>query len=105
MSRAIVGKWGKKLAIRLPAEIARASGLTEGERVQIEARDGDILIRRPAAQARADAQAAAEEIIGESGNYSLGDISIRALLDEGGAGESRARCVDDHRLAVPRRTR
>lgn len=86
MSQAIVGKWGKNLAIRLPAEIARASGLTDGERVQIEARDGDIVIRRPAAQARADAQAAAEEIICDSGGYSLGHISIRDLLDEGRRG-------------------
>jgi antitoxin component of MazEF toxin-antitoxin module len=86
MSQATVGKWGKNLAIRLPTEIARATGLVDGERVQIETQDGDILIRRPFAHARADAQAAAEEIIGDSGNYSLGDVTIRELLDEGRRG-------------------
>lgn len=86
MSQATIGKWGKNLAIRLPVEIARAAGLIDGERVQIETQDGDILIRRPLAHARADAQAAAEEIIGDSGNYSLGDVTIRELLDEGRRG-------------------
>ncbi|MGA8383338.1 MAG: AbrB/MazE/SpoVT family DNA-binding domain-containing protein [Stellaceae bacterium] len=50
MSRAVVGKWGKNLAIRLPGEIVQAIGLCDGERVEIEAHDGDILIRRPAPQ-------------------------------------------------------
>lgn len=46
MSRAIVGKWGKNLAIRLPGEITRATKLSDGERVDIAAVDGDIVIRR-----------------------------------------------------------
>ena len=50
MSRAVVGKWGKNFAIRLPGEIVQAIGLCDGERVEIEAHDGDILIRRPAPQ-------------------------------------------------------
>ena len=48
MSQATVGRWGKSLAIRLPGEIAKAAGISDGERVEIEARDGDIVIR-PAA--------------------------------------------------------
>lgn len=61
MSRVIVGKWGKNLAVRIPFEITRAAGLTDGEQVEIETLDGDILIRRPAAKARrrAEAEAAA----------------------------------------------
>jgi antitoxin component of MazEF toxin-antitoxin module len=43
MSKAIVGRWGKCLAIRLPGGVAEAS---DGERVDIAARDGDIVIRR-----------------------------------------------------------
>ncbi len=86
MSQAIVGKWGKNLAIRLPVEIAKAAGLMDGERVQIETRDGDILIRRPLAHARVDAQAAAEEIIGESASYALGNVTIRELIDDGRRG-------------------
>ena len=50
MSEVTVGRWGKNLAIRVPMEIAKVSGLSEGERVQLEARDGDIVISRPAAR-------------------------------------------------------
>lgn len=46
MAQATVGKWGKNLAVRVPGEIARAARLSDGERVEIEARDGDIVIRR-----------------------------------------------------------
>ena len=58
----------------------------EGNRVEIEARGGDMVIRRPDACAAAEAQAAAEEIIEESRSHSLGDITIRELLDEGRRG-------------------
>ena len=88
MSQATVGKWGNNLAIRVSLEIARASGLRDGERVEIETLDGDILIRRPASRARRRSQAevAAAEIIGESKGYSLGGVSIRDLLAEGRRG-------------------
>jgi antitoxin MazE len=46
MSQVTVGKWGKNLAIRFPAQIVRAAELNDGERLEIEARDGDIVIRR-----------------------------------------------------------
>ena len=46
MSQVIVGRWGKNLAVRLPNEIVNASGLTDGERVEIEAQDGNIILRR-----------------------------------------------------------
>ena len=49
MSQAVVGKWRNNLAIRVPFEIARASGPSDGERVEIETLDGDILIHCPAA--------------------------------------------------------
>ena len=48
MSLAIVGKWGKSLAVRLPAEVARSAGLSGGERVEVETQDGNILVRRTA---------------------------------------------------------
>ena len=50
MSQAIVGKWGKSLAVRLPGEVANAAGIGAGERVEIEAQDGEIVIRRAAPQ-------------------------------------------------------
>ena len=88
MSHSVVGKWGKNLAIRVPMDVARASGLADGETVEVEMEDGDLVIRRRAAHARArqDAEAAAAEIIADSRHHSLGDISIRELIDEGRRG-------------------
>ncbi len=83
MSRVTVGKWGKNLAIRVPFEIAAASGLSEGEEVEMETKDGDLVIHRRAAHARADAEKAALELRNARGSYSLGGISIRDLIDEG----------------------
>ncbi|MDB5410013.1 MAG: AbrB/MazE/SpoVT family DNA-binding protein [Rhodospirillales bacterium] len=86
MSRVTVGRWGKNLAVRVPFDIAATTGLRDGERVEVEVHDGDIVIRRPAAHARADALAAAEEIIGESLGHSLGDVTVRELIDDGRRG-------------------
>ena len=86
MAQATLGKWGKTLAVRLPLEVVKAVGLRRGEKVEVEARGEDIIIRRPEADAFADAMAAAEEIIQESEAYSLGGITIRELIDEGRRG-------------------
>jgi antitoxin component of MazEF toxin-antitoxin module len=85
MADVIVGRWGKNLAIRVPAAVAETTGLRDGERVEIEVQGGDILVRRQSARAlaRKQAEEAAAEIIAESKNYSLGGISIRGLIDEG----------------------
>jgi antitoxin MazE len=48
MSQATIGKWGKSLAVRLPGEVANAAGICAGARVEIEAREGGIVIRRAA---------------------------------------------------------
>jgi antitoxin MazE len=45
MSQALVGRWGKSLAVRIPSEMADAIGITEGERVEIETHDTEIVIR------------------------------------------------------------
>jgi len=88
VSEVIVGKWGKSLAIRVPLEVARAAGLSDGETVEVETSDGDILIRRRAARAAAkrDAEAAAAEILADAKGRTLGGLSIRALRDEGRRG-------------------
>lgn len=85
MSQVIVGKWGKNLAVRLPRDVAKAAGVIDGERVEIEARNGDIVIRRRIGDVSA-AQAAAEEILAEGEKHSLDGISIRELIDEGRRG-------------------
>jgi len=46
VSQVIVGKWGRNLAIRLPGEIVKAAGLRNGERLDIETQDREIIIRR-----------------------------------------------------------
>ncbi|TWB52902.1 AbrB/MazE/SpoVT family DNA-binding domain-containing protein [Nitrospirillum viridazoti] len=88
MSHSVVGKWGKNLAIRVPMDVARATGLIDGEKVDVEIQDGDLVIRRQAAHIRArdDAAAAAAEIMAESRRHSLGAASIRELLEEGRRG-------------------
>jgi antitoxin MazE len=48
VSEAIVGKWGKNLAVRIPGEVAKATRLSDGERVEIDTHGGDIVIRRAA---------------------------------------------------------
>ena len=46
MTHVRVGRWGKNLAVRFPGEIASAAGIRAGERVEINTRDGEIIIRR-----------------------------------------------------------
>lgn len=41
-----VGRWGNNLAVRLPVEIVDAIKLRDGERVEIEAHGGEVVIRR-----------------------------------------------------------
>ena len=85
MSQVIVGKWGKSLAVRVPLDVAAAAGLTDGEVVEIEAVDGNIVIRRDAskAEARRKAEAAMADILEMAKGMSLGGTSIRELIDEG----------------------
>lgn len=83
MSQATVGRWGKNLAIRVPLDIAKRTGLVDGERVEIEAQDGDIVIRRPVARARKSAATAAEDIIAERQRYRLDRKAILRLVAEG----------------------
>ena len=45
-SHITVGKWGKNLAVRFPADVARELGLHEGEQVEIETEGDAIVIRR-----------------------------------------------------------
>ncbi len=44
MSQATIGKWGKSLGVRLPADAARALGLDVGGEVEIIAGEGKIIV-------------------------------------------------------------
>ena len=85
MTKATIGTWGKSLAVRVPANVARIAGLSEGESVDIEAVNGDIVIRRDEAkdERRRRAEAAAAAIRAERHKFTLGGLSIRELIDEG----------------------
>jgi antitoxin component of MazEF toxin-antitoxin module len=82
---AIVGKWGKNLAVRVPLELARRLGLADGERVELVDVGGDIIIRRIQARedAREKARAAVESIRANRAGHILGEVTIRELIDEG----------------------
>jgi len=48
MAQAIIGRWGRTLAVRLPTEAARKLALGEGGRVDIDVEGDAIVIRKPA---------------------------------------------------------
>ena len=85
MTKATIGTWGKSLAVRVPAEVARLAGLSEGEAVEIEAVDGDIVIRRDEAkdEKRRRAEQAVARIRELRKGHRLDGITIRELIDEG----------------------
>lgn len=85
MTKAIVGKWGKSLAVRVPSDVARHIGLIDGEAVEIEDVDGDLVIRRDAAKAakRQRAEEAVAAIRELRKGHRLNGVSIRELIDEG----------------------
>ncbi len=82
MPKVTVGKWGKNVALRMPAEIVQATGLKIGEEVEVDVggSNGDIVIHRPDAQTRAKARKAADEIKKMSRGHSLRGLSIRELI-------------------------
>jgi antitoxin MazE len=46
-ARAQISKWGNSLGLRVPKDVAAQAGLTEGTRVDVEARDdGSVVIRK-----------------------------------------------------------
>ncbi len=55
MARAVVGRWGKNLAIRFPAEVAKEAGLGVGQRVEIAATDNALVIRKLPAETSVEA--------------------------------------------------
>lgn len=38
-------RWGNSLAVRIPASVASEVALTEGQEVDLEVKDGEVLIR------------------------------------------------------------
>lgn len=49
MAQAQIVKWGNSLAVRIPKPVAEQAGLNEGDRILIEAANGQIEVR-PAEQ-------------------------------------------------------
>lgn len=46
MTVAIIGRWGRSLAVRLPADISEEMGLAEGQGVDIIPRGAEMVIRK-----------------------------------------------------------
>ena len=46
MAEVVIGRWGKNLAIRLPAHVAKKAGLGDGERVEILSTDKEVIVRK-----------------------------------------------------------
>ena len=85
MTKAIVGTWGKSLATRIPADVARAVGLTEGDAVEIAAVNGEIVIRRNglSEEQRRKGMEAVAAIRELRKGMRLDGLSIRDMIDEG----------------------
>ena len=50
MSQAIIGRWGRTLAVRLPASVTKKLALDEGGRVEVEVEGETIVIRKASAE-------------------------------------------------------
>jgi antitoxin component of MazEF toxin-antitoxin module len=46
MTQAIIGRWGKNLAVRFPGDVAKAAGLDDGQRVDIVSQNDALIIRK-----------------------------------------------------------
>jgi antitoxin MazE len=47
MASQVLSKWGNSLGLRVPKDIAERAGLSDGTRVNVEARDdGSVIIRK-----------------------------------------------------------
>ena len=46
MAEVVIGRWGKNLAIRLPAHVAKKAGLGDGERVEIISSEKEVIVRK-----------------------------------------------------------
>jgi antitoxin component of MazEF toxin-antitoxin module len=46
MWQATIGRWGKNLAVRFPADVVKAVGFADGERVEALAENGQVIIRK-----------------------------------------------------------
>ena len=54
MAQAVIGRWGRNLAIRLPAEVVKAASLGEGERVEIVSSGDEVVVRKLPAELTAE---------------------------------------------------
>lgn len=70
-------KWGNSLAIRIPKPLAEEAGLGEGDRVLMEAADGQIAVRR------ADEIPTLQELVAQ--------ITPENRYDESSTGRERAK--------------
>ncbi len=43
-----IARWGNSLGVRIPKSVLQTAHLSEGDRVDVEGRDGEVLVKRRA---------------------------------------------------------
>lgn len=86
MSRITVSRLDQDISIRVPFDLIRSTGISDGDSVEVRTAGNAIVIERITENERADAILAAEEIIAESSRYAMSDQEIRELIEEGRRG-------------------
>lgn len=51
--KAVIGKWGNSLAVRLPVDVAGELGLKEGDMLTLTAEDGKVVVEKERTRAEA----------------------------------------------------
>jgi antitoxin MazE len=62
MSQVVIGRWGRTLAVRLPASVARKLALGEGGRVEVDVEGDAIVIRKASAERALEAMFAGKSV-------------------------------------------
>ncbi|WP_169728751.1 AbrB/MazE/SpoVT family DNA-binding domain-containing protein [Salinarimonas rosea] len=88
MTKSTIGQWGKSLAVRLPADVVRAAGLSKGAEVECTVENGTVVIHPGRSEETIrKAREAGARILARSRGVRLDGLSIREMLDEGRRGE------------------
>lgn len=77
--RAVLKKWGKSTALRIPTHVLRKAGLRENQVVQVEVAGGKIVISRPD---RAVSYDLSELLAGMTNTNKHAAVEVRPLGNE-----------------------
>ncbi|WP_208948366.1 AbrB/MazE/SpoVT family DNA-binding domain-containing protein [Segnochrobactrum spirostomi] len=83
MTEIKIDRWGRGLAITLPEDVAREFGLAAGQILEIESREGELLLRRAGRASDAGNTTVADEILQAARGRRLGGVALRDLIGDG----------------------